>query len=395
MRHAISVIVLLTLVAPFASSEWSVLQVAGGLSLYVSLVLLFCVAFSLLLKNGGFSKDGVFPLFFLIASLILIILPFDINGDVISKIGQFFFISLCIFIGNNLSLQYDDIREIVKRGALFSSILLFFLAVSGCLLGWEYAGGLGNSNTLGMVAVGMLAWALMKEGGGKNIFFYRIAVLCSGFYVVIISMSRTAILSSIALILMRYFSFCIFKNKLLYWFSSCFFLLLPLMVVFLYVGPFSDFFNNIYMEYFSEFSDKRFESGRDVIWSLIFENGKLSPFFGFGLSARPGIFLDMEYEENLSAHNLYLQIFLQSGAIGFFAWFVLFVYIFIEIWRRRKNFYGKGLFCFFVSILLVQCFEVSLTQNNFNAVSNFWALLMCVFAINCRNNLSGKNYFQN
>lgn len=394
MRNIISLIVFFTILSPFASSGWSGLQFVGVFSLYLSLALLFLVTFSLLVSKGELSKAGFFPIILLFLLFFLIFILFEANSDFFSRFGQLLFICFSIFISKNINLKYDDMVCIIDRGSNLSAILLISLNLIGLFWGWDFAGGVENPNTLGMIAVGLSAWALMKNESGVYMTLYRLVIIFSGAGLVIISMSRTALISFIVLILIRYSYSWIIKRKIIYGFFSCFFLMLPILVVVVYVGPLANILNDVYLKYFSGFSDKRFESGREIVWNIVLDAGGESPLIGWGFSANPGNFSNILEADGLSSHNLYLQIFLQSGLIGIFVWFVLFIYIFFEIWKMKNNYYGMGAFSFFASMLLFQCFEVSLIQNNFNVASNFWILLMCVFAIGLKSNKQSRRLFQ-
>lgn len=116
---------------------------------------------------------------------------------------------------------------------------------------------------------------------------------------------------------------------------------------------------------------KRLFSGRNRIWMNLLEAIRVKPWLGHGSGASPSDF----FRTSLSAHNLYLQVGLQTGMIGVF---LLLTFLFF-IWRTfLKNRADKGTILassFFVSILVYQIFEVSLTQKNFGLGLLQWLII--------------------
>jgi len=122
--------------------------------------------------------------------------------------------------------------------------------------------------------------------------------------------------------------------------------------------------------------NKNFFSGRQVIWLNIEELIIQSPYIGYGLDARPEHF----FSTSLSSHNLWLQTALQSGLIGVV--FLLIFYltaIFSSYHRLNKEWYVSA--AFGAAYIIHECFEISLTQNNFCLGIIVWFLLGLMVAI--------------
>lgn len=120
-----------------------------------------------------------------------------------------------------------------------------------------------------------------------------------------------------------------------------------------------------------ELTGKPIMTGRNTIWAQLVDLISLKPWLGYGSHLVPEDFLTT----SLSAHNLYLQISLQTGLIGMF----LLVWFFYLIWRTFwKNRYDSKVIlasCFFIGILIHQSFEVTLTQNQFGIGLLQWMII--------------------
>lgn len=119
-----------------------------------------------------------------------------------------------------------------------------------------------------------------------------------------------------------------------------------------------------------EVFNKNFFSGREEVWGMVLGAIKGHELFGLGLAMTPS---DV-YSTTYSSHNLYLQTLLQSGALGLCLIVAVLLLILHRItWGKTWSAYvGSALI---VALLVHECFEVALTQNNFTYGLMYWALL--------------------
>ena len=120
-----------------------------------------------------------------------------------------------------------------------------------------------------------------------------------------------------------------------------------------------------------KFLGKNFYSGRHVLWHELIEAIKAKPFLGYGLDSLPRDICDT----NLSSHNTFLQVALQTGIVGL----ALLINILVTICRKMisKNdpwFSVVGIACV-VSIILHECFEACLVQNMLAAGLQMWFIM--------------------
>lgn len=132
--------------------------------------------------------------------------------------------------------------------------------------------------------------------------------------------------------------------------------------------------------------NKNFFSGRQEVWSNVLEAIEGHELFGLGLEAVPSMIYDTDY----SCHNLYLQTMLQTGIVGLLLilsiiWLV-YKSLIDQACREREGggWYSVVGLAFVCGVLAHECFEVCLTQNNFDCGLWFWMIMgIAVSALRC------------
>lgn len=119
------------------------------------------------------------------------------------------------------------------------------------------------------------------------------------------------------------------------------------------------------------YTGKNILSGRHVLWSILFNAIKDRLWLGWGGGALLSNFTDY----NLSSHNLFLQIALQLGLLGLLIFITWLYVVWKEIIKLKYTPYSGITAGFYVSLLITQVFEVTLTQNNISLSLPFWILL--------------------
>jgi len=121
-----------------------------------------------------------------------------------------------------------------------------------------------------------------------------------------------------------------------------------------------------------EYTGRTARSGRDFIWPLIIGATSDSPWIGLGT----GTTVSNLFNTDLSAHNYFLQIYMQAGLVGV----GLLLLILFSIWRaigrpqktKPVTIFATGAFLF---VLLHASFEVFLMQVNLLMGCCAWMLL--------------------
>lgn len=115
-------------------------------------------------------------------------------------------------------------------------------------------------------------------------------------------------------------------------------------------------------------------SGREVIWPIIADAIQIKPYWGWGAGTLPH---DI-YPTSYSSHNFYLQLLLQVGVFGFLP---LCVFL-LSIWRvvnleNYKSQYTKFSSSVFVLMVLHNCTEVNMMQNQLPSSIQAWIVISC------------------
>jgi O-antigen ligase len=123
-----------------------------------------------------------------------------------------------------------------------------------------------------------------------------------------------------------------------------------------------------------------FFSGRQYVWPVYLLVVAEAPLFGHGFAfdriIDPALWEGLpDYYTELSAHNLYLMVALQTGLAGLAAFCVFIVGIWNLLAREPARPAARIAGAAFLAFLLHEIFEVSLTQNNLIAAWPIWMLV--------------------
>ena len=127
-----------------------------------------------------------------------------------------------------------------------------------------------------------------------------------------------------------------------------------------------------YLQAYNSHFQRGLESGRDVIWPMVLDQASAAPYFGLGFDAGKFSFRD----EEMSAHNQYLEILVQQGGVG-----VLLVALLLTIIANKASVSIRDDFCrqrfsgVFCGIVYANNFEVQLFQNLFYIGLVQWLLI--------------------
>ena len=172
------------------------------------------------------------------------------------------------------------------------------------------------------------------------------------------------------------------KNKISYFIFILFYVivnLFPMVYTYLSQSSYREQLDNFALY----FSDSRFFSGRDVLWSNIY-NRISSPgnyIFGLGFTETSTII-----RSNISLHNLYVTIFSEGGIFLV----VLFGLILYRIWKlicSNKNRYSFLYMSFFCVYLYKQSFDVNMIENNLWIAFIAWICLGISASLGKKNGL--------
>jgi len=119
-----------------------------------------------------------------------------------------------------------------------------------------------------------------------------------------------------------------------------------------------------------DFFGARIMSGRQDYWIAILNATTSSPLTGYG----PSFSMEDLTGQTLSAHNLYLQVLLQAGIVGLALFFLIILAIWAGVIRHACHPSNRACASIIVSFLVLQSFEITLTQNLFVYGAIFWII---------------------
>ena len=274
------------------------------------------------------------------------------------------FIASAISGINNSKSQIYDVR--------CRSIFTFFLIAQIPLYLTPYlfyGDDLINKNNIGMIFFSYISITLyfnLFSFGKRHSFFLVLIYLIALFFI----SSRTSIIGIFILLFYYFFHSFITKNRVIYCLSfiglalTSFFSVT--LIAFSSTSQILIKLNQASIDLFN----KRILSGRDVMWPKLIAVINDNPFFGVGPSVNPG----QVTGSGLSAHNIFLQIALQSGYIGLAFFLALLFFIWFYLYDLKNTDKGKAVISIFSGVVIINTFESTLTQNNFVYGLIFWVI---------------------
>ena len=233
-----------------------------------------------------------------------------------------------------------------------------------------------NSNTMGAMAANLLAVFLTYPPRTK---LMRAVAIGGGTFFLLISGSRSALLMIVVMVATLILVECGPKWIRHIGMSGLFYCVLIGVLAFTMVYPTltqTELGTRLNLWSLDVFG-KQFFSGREDFWGQILAVVVRRPIMGYGL----GVSINSITNKDLSSHSLYLQTALQSGLVGLLL-LLLLLYRIFQILQQRKHTAAYAAAAFLLGVLVHECFEVSLTQNNWPTGMFVWMLLG--FAIQAR-----------
>ncbi len=194
-------------------------------------------------------------------------------------------------------------------------------------------------------------------------------IILSSLILMYLSKCRATLIALVLFIILRYFFTrkIVNKKKLLLYSLIIFLTVFPVIYVNIYNSDFRIVLNNLSRNLFN----KNFFSGRQITWEYLIEAIENNILIGYGLDMAPETITGL----HLSSHNWYIQILLQVGLIGY----LLIINILHIIWSvlniKKESFTSLSVSAFMIGMLVWQCFEVVLTQNNIYIGISIWFVL--------------------
>jgi O-antigen ligase len=267
----------------------------------------------------------------------------------------------------NLFFIFCVFEKGISTGLIFGSLHSNQMGAFGCL-----------TLCLGLIALSFdnksyLSWAL----------------LVLALFVIIISLSRAAVIASLVGLVIYYFRPLLFNLKFL---SR---LVFGFVVVILCVVPFKldSILKSSYVtpitSYIEKVTNKPVaDNGRLKLWAYSTALISESPIYGHGVEARRSWnkTLSNGDEITLSPHNFYISVILETGLIGMALVFLLLLRVIslLTLYKTRASKFGLPVL---IAILFHQAFATSLTTGSVMVGGYMWFILGAIVRLSSIENL--------
>lgn len=225
-----------------------------------------------------------------------------------------------------------------------------------------------NTNTIGYLCFVMTVFIfILYQSTAKKTFVFKLVMLgifIANMVFLYLSDSRATLLGTIAFLIIMIFPVLI-NNKKIFKTMTILIILGTILFPYIYVGMWK---NNV--EINTGQGNKKFYSGRQIIWYRMMEEFEGKELYGIGSNFRV-----YSKDPNLNVHNSLFAIYMIYGLINF----AIFLPLFIKfIWGMQANAIGKinriaiaGI----IGMIIVSYYETNLIWSDLNM---FFVIFSCI-----------------
>lgn len=240
-------------------------------------------------------------------------------------------------------------------------------------IGWgksgHYAAYMSNSNSLGLMALNLLVIFMLSARAKR---WDDKILIIADLMMLLLCGSRSAIIAAVMMFAAHAFMTCFRLGRKKRSLDVLFLMTLAVIVLVIIVYPalYGTHLGNAINAWSQKYFGKIFFSGRHILWAQLTDIIAEKPWIGYGLPAVPADFFRTAH----SGHNLYLQTMLQTGVIGLVL-LINMLYQALRSMRNTMNRYSLVIICYVLAKMIHECFEVSITQNNWHVGMSFWVFI--------------------
>lgn len=275
-------------------------------------------------------------------------------------------ILLLIYLFSLVNIDFSKTRYRILSFALLSILIMCYLPM---LMGHGqtltgYKSVFTTTTFLGIFSLFLFELSILAYIGSRN----KIFIIYSILFINLINKAQTrASLLALIIIIFTYIILSYKKIRIITWklikYGTVFFLI-SLVVIYPILDKFSWYPELSSIIY--ELTGKILMSGRNTIWADAIDLIKQAPLLGRGFSASSKF--------NISPHNSYLGIGLQSGFLGITIIATFINSIFNIMYKYRKDMISKICTSFFIGNLILCAFEVMLFQGQLVLSLLLWTI---------------------
>lgn len=374
---------LLILLLSFSSLYLSAtsIKIIGEISLFLILFLSMVLLLINLIFIKSISKKELYIIaasFGFLAIMIISALSLNNYLESLYKIGTYI-ASISLFLYFMISKLSRNQLKILFWNIFVLSLIPFL----NFMLGTTYLFTIINPNGIGMLLSFPLFLSILLLGKEKKFLVFSIILIV----MIILTVTRSVLLG-IFFSMIFYFILKFINNRIAFLVT----ILISFYVVYKSIIFYTNLKNKEYFtlinNYSTEYAGKNLLSGREEIWKQAFIYIRENLWFGYGIGSNISEIFGM----NLSLHNFYIQLTLQSGILGLISFLILLITILNSCYSKNIEFEQKIALSFFIGYLIQQNFEVFLFENNI-----FFGLLILLTAsigLSASRKIEGSAYYE-
>ncbi|WP_071460915.1 O-antigen ligase family protein [Bacillus massilinigeriensis] len=333
---------------------------AASMTMEATLYISFFLLAYAMMKMKGFAGSYMYIYigFILLSGIYLTNHIYYGNFEVNQKL--FFLFCIFAFILAVMKISWTPAHlNIFGHIANIAVIYFLFHWVGHGNISYMYSGIYDNPNIFANILFALLYFQVVNvQNNPIFVKMYFLIGILVNLLLIFVATSRNVWLSLIVIV--GAFIVLHFSRKI---FSKIFYLVLSgnFLFLFVYVYLSKTSYAPVINDFFLRLTDKPLYSGRERFWGEVFDFGLTSPLLGH----RVGIPLE-EYMPHINiyhVHNQYLQVFVESGFLGLFAFILLLYFIWKSYQVNLDCHYVQWSACFFLGLLVYQNFEISMFSN--------------------------------
>lgn len=355
-----SLLLLLTIVTRVADIPF--IRVVGKYTLVIFMAWLFVS----ILSKKFFSKKE----FFLFLPLILFNVIYVVNAKTLKDSDALllilnhaiFFVALYIF--SNITWTKFQVKLLSSLFYVSFPILLAISFVATDVL---------NKNTIGAYSFLLAFFPLLYLiGYSKNLKRTHVLLIYILTAIIVFTSDSRSIIISAFFTLLTFIAWRFITSKKII-FNLYFLSIIGISYWFIVVWPKVYTWKYFYVldDFSIKLTDKGLLTGRERIWERLVEYITQKPLLGYGSTTVQSDFVASE----LSAHNMYIQIGLQTGLVGISLLVLFFFFTWKTFWLNKFDRKIALAASFLIGIIVYQIFEVTLTQNLFGLGLLQWIII--------------------
>lgn len=240
-----------------------------------------------------------------------------------------------------------------------------------------------NMFAINMLVVFFSAYLTLKMSDERNVKALSLGTMTICFVLILCSRSRGVLLDLLVFLFLRATWQWISANRVIYWTVFCGTIAAVVILIPAYVALSYTTVGIQLNAIVHEYTGVQLFSGRNIIWPAYLYFITLKPLLGYGFGnqiANMMVMFGLPSDVlGLSAHNLYLMVASQTGLLGLAALILFFGTVWATLYRNRSTLIGSIACAVFLTGLVNEMFEVTLTQTNLDVMVFFWFLVALGF----------------